>query len=301
MASFTLDTLPDLGTAVRAALELFRETPLPKLVIPFSLPVVVGSGNAEAVGRMLFRDREALFASESTFESVLQNAHHSDGVVVISASGGKHAPGIAKAAKEKGLRVALLTTTPDAPASKFADPGLTFLFPKNREPYTYNVSTYMGMLISMSGEDPKAILDHLDAIDQLPLPDFKSQNRFCVIIPPAFAPIGRMVQVKFMELFGRNIARDVETSEYMKHAVTVVPSDELFISFGEENTLWGEKERRLFVPLPPQAGPAAMMAIAYYLIGKMQAAHPPYFKEHLAEYVEHASKVFGISIPAIVE
>lgn len=301
MASFTLDLIPDLGVAVRAALELFIETPVPKLAIPFKQPLVVGSGNAEAAGRILFEDSEALFASESTFETKLAHAPCVDGVVVISASGGKHAPIIAKKAKESGKRVALITNTPDSPASQFSEPELTFVFPKNREPYTYNTSTYMGMLISKSAENPNDILAHLDVLDALQLLDFSKFEKFFVIIPPRFSHLGRMIQVKFIELFGRRIARDVETSEYIKHAVTVVPSDELFISFGEENKEWGTPDQRLFVPLPHNVGPAGMMATSYYLVGKIQSAHPPYFKQNISAYTKHVSDVFGTTISPVVD
>ena len=84
-----------------------------------------------------------------------------------------------------------------------------------------------------------------------------------------------MLNVKFIELFGRNIARDVETFEYlMKHATTVVPSDELFISFGEKNETWGDPKNRLFIPLPEGCKYGAMMAIGYTVISKIQAAYP---------------------------
>ena len=110
-----------------------------------------------------------------------------------------------------------------------------------------------------------------------------------------------MLQVKFIELFGRRIARDVETSEYMKHAVTVVPSDELFISFGEENTTWGDPGQRFHIPLPENSGYAAMMAIGYYVIAQIQKQHPPYFKDNITLYTEKASKIFGSTINPVVE
>lgn len=110
-----------------------------------------------------------------------------------------------------------------------------------------------------------------------------------------------MLEVKFIELFGREIARDVETSEYMKHAVTVVPSNELFVSFGEENIMWGDPGRRLHIPLPENADYGAMMAIGYYVIGQIQKKHPPYFKKNIVAYTEEASRIFGGAIHPIVE
>ncbi|MCI0616828.1 hypothetical protein L0244_27945, partial [bacterium] len=177
-----------------------------------------------------------------------------------------------------------------------------YVFPKNREPYTYNTSTYMGMIIGKTGESPAEIMRFLsERVDDIALPNFSRYDKYFLIVPPKFSGIIRMLQVKFIELFGRRIARDVETSEYMKHAVTVVPSDELFISFGDENTLWGKPENRLNIPLPENADYAAMMAIGYYIIARIQKQHRPYFKENIAAYTEKVSKIFGTTIASIVE
>jgi len=303
LETFDLQHIPDLDIAVLGALELFQKASLPKLHLDaYTRPLVVGSGNAEATGRILFENTDAQFASESDYERKIEGIPAIDGVIVISASGGKHAPVIAGRAKELGKRVALITNNPRADASAFVDSDQTFVFPKNREPYTYNTSTYMGMIMGASAEDPAAIESFIrERIDTLALPDFSRYDKYFLIVPTRFSGIIRMLQVKFIELFGRRIARDVETSEYMKHAVTVVPSDELFIGFGEENHTWGTSENRLTIPLPDNAGYAAMMAIGYYVIAQIQKKHPPYFKENIAAYTAEASKIFGGTIPPIVE
>lgn len=303
LTAFTLDTLPDLDVAVLGALELFQKEKLPVLDLGvYKRPLVVGSGNAEATGRILFEDSDAVFASESNYEQKLGAVPAIDSVVVISASGGKHAPSIAKRAQESGKQVALITNNPHAEAAEFVEPERIFVFPKNREPYTYNTSTYMGMILGQTREDAGSIRKFIaQRVDTLTMPDFSRYDKYFLIVPPRFSGIIRMLEVKFIELFGRRIARDVETSEYMKHAVTVVPSDELFISFGDENTAWGEPQNRLHVLLPEDAGYAAMMAIGYYVIAQIQKQHPPYFKEHIAAYAEKASEAFGSVIRPIVE
>ena len=300
---FTLDTIPDLDVAVLGALELFQKDKLPKLDIKqYRQLLVVGSGNAEATGRIIFEDTNAVFASESSFENKLKHIPDIDGIILISASGGKHAPVIAKYAKDLGKSVILITNNPNAEAAKFIEDDKIFVFPKNREPYTYNTSTYLGMILGKTNEDPEKIQKFIQQeIDTLTLPDFSQYDKYFFIVPPKFSGIIRMLEVKFIELFGRRIARDVETSEYMKHAVTVVPSEELFISFGEKNTIWGEPEKRLHIPLPENVGYATMMAIGYYVIAQIQKQHPPYFKENIALYTEKASKVFGSEIKVIVE
>lgn len=301
--TFNLDNIPDLDVTVLGALELFQKEQLPKLELDaYKRPLVVGSGNAEATGRIIFEDTDAVFASESNFESKLEHIPDIDGVILISASGGKHAPIIAKRARELGKRVTLITNNANAPAKEFVEVKNLFVFPKNREPYTYNTSTYMGMILGKTHEDPGEIQRFIkERIDAVALPDLSRFDKYFLIVPPRFSDIIRMLQVKFIELFGRRIARDVETSEYMKHAVTVVPSGELFMSFGEENNTWGARDHRLNIPLPDGAGYAAMMAIGYYAIAQIQKQHPPYFKENIKVYTEEASKIFGQTITPIVE
>lgn len=301
LKTFDTDSLPDLDTVVLGALELFAQEKVPPLKTDmYERPMVVGSGNAEATGRIIFEDKAAVFASESSYEEKLKEIESIDGVVLVSASGAKHAPIIAKRSKKAGKPVTLITNTPDAPASEYA--GETFVYPKNREPYTYNTSTYMGMIFGHTQENPENIHQFItETVSAVQFPDLSQYDKFYLIVPPEFSGIIRMLQVKFIELFGRRIARDVETAEYVKHATTVVPSDELFISFGEENTTWGEPENRLHIPLPKSVDYGALMAIAYYVIGQIQKAHPPYFKEHIDGYVQKASEEFGHEISVIVE
>ncbi len=123
---------------------------------------------------------------------------------------------------------------------------------------------------------------------------------FYLIVPPQFAGVIRMLHVKFIELFGRNIARDVETSEYVRHATTVAPSDELFISFGEANTKWGKPENRLDIPLPENADYAAMMAVGYYTVAQIQKAQTPYFKQNIASWAKYVSELYGETLDPIV-
>lgn len=45
----------------------------------------------------------------------------------------------------------------------------------------------------------------------------------------------------------------------------------------------------------------AIMAIGYYIIGKIQRANPPYFKNNIEQYMKKASKTFGHKLNPIVE
>ncbi len=306
LRSFDLEHIPNLDVAVLGALELFSQAALPQTnSIPYERPLVVGSGNAEATGRILFEDSDAVFASESNFEEKLQAVPAIDGVILLSASGAKHSPAIARTARQAGKHVTLLTNTPHSSADGELDHAHgydQYVFPKNREPYTYNTSTYMGMILGKTGEDPAAILRYLSGtIGALAWPDFSRYDKYYLIVPPQFSQMVRMLQVKFIELFGRNVARDVETSEYVRHATTIAPSDELFISFGQENTTWGKPQNRLFVPLPDNPGYGAMMAVGYYVIGQIQEAQPDYFKQNITAYTAEVSKIFNQTVTPIVE
>lgn len=306
LESFTLENLPCLDVAVLGALELFQDKLMPRLdVSNYKHPLVVGSGNAEVTGRIIFEDVDAVFASESTYEEKIRYIENIDGVVLISASGEKHAPLIARCSGDLGKHVTLITNNENAAAAEYLDnehPFDKFVYPKNREPYTYNTSTYMGMILGSTKENPKEIYDYIcNEIAHIQFPDFSAYDKFYLIIPSQFAGIKRMLHVKFIELFGRKIARDVETEEYVKHATTIVPSDELFISFGTENKHWGEPKNRLHIPLPTNANYGLMMAVSYFVIGKIQEAQPPYFVEHIEEYLKKASEIFGHEIKPIVE
>lgn len=303
--TFTLENIPDLDTVVIGALERFSGETMP--AIPFDAykrPLVVGSGNAEATGRIIFEQTDAIFASESNYESKLQNIPAIDGVILLSASGAKHAPIIAKRAKEMGKRVALITNTPNSEARQVLDlenGDGEYVFPKNREPYTYNTSTYMGMVLGYTQEDASKILQFIrENIDTMDFSKFASFDKYYVIVPTQFSGVIRMLQVKFIELFGRTMGHDVETSEYVKHATTVVPSHELFLSFGYENTSWGAEDARVNVPLPEWANYGAMIAISYYVIGKIQKQHPALFKQNIAQYTADVSVIFGEEIKPIV-
>lgn len=289
----------DLDECVIDALNLFIKQKLPVLDIQnFRRPLVVGSGGAAATGCIIFDKKDAVFADESTFEKKLKYIKNIDGVIIISSSGGKHAPIVARTAKKYGKKIVLLTNNENALAKQYAYK--TIVFPKNTEPYTYNTSTYMGFVFASTGEDPKKVLDFIRTrIDKIKLPDLKRFDKYFITVPGEFEGIIRLLNMKFIELFGRRIARDIETIEYSKHATTVVPSGELFISFGVENRHCGKY--KFYVPLPKNAGYGAMMAIGYYIIGKIQKAHPPWFKQNIAEYAKGASKLFGQEIKPIVE
>ncbi len=302
--NFTLNDLPDLHTVVFGALELFEESALPVLDLKrFARPIVIGSGNAAVAGRVLFTDTDAVFADESSYKTRLSALPAIDGAYVISASGSKHAVGIVEYLTERSIPTILFTNNPSAPAKQLLPQGSTYTFPRNREPYTYNTSTYMGMLLAKTHEDPVQIRSYLES-ELIPMiPDgLSAYTAFYFIIPERFTMMAEMFETKFNELFGPRVVFRVFTNEQTKHAKTVVPLDtELFVNFGESEPYFGRKGGRVHVAVPEWIQSAGFMALVYTFIGYIQMQLPPYFKEHIVEYTNEVSAVFGSAIDPIVE
>lgn len=304
LESFTLATLPDLDVVTLGALERFAADGVPAVARDmFTKPLVIGSVNAAETGKIIFADQAAVFANQDSYERMWRSHPDIDGAIIVSASGSKHAVSIVQTLTAAGVPTVLLTTDPNAPAAAHLPADSVYVFPRNREPYTYNTSTYLGMIFGARGEDPAAIRSHIETQVAPMIPQhFGEYDAFFCMIPPEFGVVRGMLRTKFDELFGSRVCGRVFTYEEAKHAKTVVPYErECFVSFGVENDAFGDPARRVRIPLPDAAGPAALMAVGYYTIGHIQKQHPPYFKEHIAEYAREASRIFGTTISPIVE
>jgi hypothetical protein len=156
------NNLPNLNESVLAALDFFSKNKPPRLNLKqFDFPIVVGSGNAYNTGQIIFSGQPAIIANESCFKKTLSDYRKLiknktiKQAVVISASGEKDSVWETKLAQKNGLKTTLLTCRGDSAAAKLAD--RVIVYKKLPEPYTYNVSTYLGIILSTTGEDPKKI------------------------------------------------------------------------------------------------------------------------------------------------
>ena len=243
-------------------------------------------------------DKDAVFCDESNYQEKLKHNLAIDGATLISASGGKHAPIIAQELHKKKIETRLLTNNHNAPARIHA--AKTYVFPKLPEPYTYNTSTYMGMILAKTKEDPQEIINYLKEIKEMVPNNLSQYDAFVIVVPEEFDLVREMFLTKFHELFGPMISARICTPEQMKHAKTVIPSDtELFISLGYRNDSFGKN--RLNIPLQSNANFGMIMALGYFVIGHIQKQHPPYFKENIESYTKEISKIFGQEIKPIVE
>ena len=295
--------LPTLDTIVLDTIDLFKnQKNLPKLDLSsFRTPLVVWSGNGYYTGRILFRNLGAFFATESEIESKLEHISSITDVVVISASGEKHAPIILDAAKKHQKNTLLISSSQSSSGRDIADTSI--IMPKIAEPYTYNTSTYFGYILA---EDPTIDLAQLREFitntleNELSKIDFSQYTGFCIVVPDQFVLLREMLEVKFIELFGRKLGRDVFSYEQMKHATTVVKDPkELFICFGNNSGIrYGDNQINL--PIFDTEHYSAMMLVGYYTIGKIQVAFPPYFMESIEQYCIDAKTQSGFTISPMV-
>jgi hypothetical protein len=303
LAEFDIANLPNLDVVVLGALDLFSTTPTNFVLPNFKRPIVIGSAGSLGAGKMMFAKHDVVFADESTYEEVLNHYSGIDGAIIISASGGKHAFSAARYLRDRQLPTVLLTNNREAPASEFIDSDKVFVFPKNREPYTYNTSTYLGMVLAQTHESPSAIKDFIShQVDHQIIKNLADYNAFVFIVPSHLSHITTMIRIKFEEMFMPLVVGRAYSAEEIKHAKAVIVSDkELFISLGVDNEYYGLSDNRLHISLPEQADYGAIMAIAYYLVGKIQEAHPAYFKNNVVPLCERMSVVFGSTMNPIVE
>ena len=301
---FTLSDLPDLDEVVLSALEFLSTQSLPPLdVQAHSRPLVIGSGNALEAGRLIFAETDAVYAHEGNYEEAISRSPLVDAFYVFSASGSKHAVHITERLGSMNRSLYLITNTVNASASEYVANECVHIYPRMREPYSYNTSTYLSMILGSSHESPLEIHKYIASvvIPCIPL-NIGSFDSYVCIVPPEYSLHTPMFQTKFDELFGSEVYARVFTSEEIKHAKTVVTSDsECFISFGKENTTFGDAQNRIHIPLPDSGGPATILSIGYYVIGNIQRMKPPYFKSNIVEYTKQASQIFGSEILPIVE
>lgn len=297
-----MDKIISLDGNVLLALDFFSKNNPPSLNIDkFNLPFVIGSGNAYNTGLILFSEKAAIFADESNFKKLIvafDRAIHNKLIteaVIISASGSKDSVWEIELAKKYSLNTSLLTTKEESDAAKIADK--VYLFKSIDEPYTYNVSTYMGMILSTTKEDPVRIKSF---ITSLKFPDnFSSYKSYSFVVPDKYMHICPMLDIKKSELFGPNLSMRAFSQGHARHAKFVIRSrDELVISLGVANDYFGDPKQRWSIDLPDEINFAGIMAITYYIVGKIQNSKPQYYKENIENYVnDYGPKAYGGTKP----
>lgn len=290
--------IPTLDEIVLQSLDFFVKTPPPSLDISgFSYPFVIGSGNASHTGRIIFSGRAAVIGDESNFKALAEAYKEAisqkliKDTVVISASGEKDSVWEIEFAKSLGLKTTLLTCKPQSTAAKIAD--AVYAYKSIAEPYTYNTSTYLGMILSTTHENPELIKQ---CIGKLALPpNFGSYEAYAFVLPDKFQSVAPMVDIKRDELFGPHVMIRANSQGISRHAKFVHPwENELVISIGNENPYFGHPDHRWFIPLSENAGFGTVECLSYYLVGLIQKAKPDYFMQHIEAFcTNYGPKAYG--------
>lgn len=290
--------IPYLDEIVHSSLDFFVENP--PLIIDiskFSLPFVVGSGNAINTGKILFSEHAAIFADESNFKTtvsaykpVVEKGLIRD-AVIISASGEKDSVWESELSKKLGLKTTLLTCKPNSTAAKIADRVISYK--SIAEPYTYNTSTYLGMILSATGENPREIKQYISNL-VLPL-GFDQYISYAFILHDMFVNIAPMIMVKGDELFGPHVMIRAVAEGHARHAKFVHRWDkELVMSLGVVNKYFGDPAHRWDIRLPTGTNFGFVMAVTYYLCGMIQKAKPPYFMKNVGVFCsDYGPKAYG--------
>lgn len=297
-----MSNIKNLDQAVIDALTFFENNPPSPLDLNnFDFPFVVGSGNAYNTGMILFSEKAAVFADESNFKKTIpayKKAIENKVItqaIVISASGGKDSVWELELAKENRLSTTLLTTKAESEAARIAD--TVYVFQSIDEPYTYNISTYMGMILASTHENPTEIKNF---IENLKFPEnFSNYKSYSFVLSDKYVNICPMLDIKKSELFGSHLSLRAFSQGHARHAKFVVRSkEELVMSINQENEFFGDPESRWNINLPEDFNFSSVMAVTYYILGMIQEAKPPYFKENIGSYVnDYGPKAYGKDEP----
>jgi fructoselysine-6-P-deglycase FrlB-like protein len=277
----------NLNQTVIETLNFFLKNPAKKISFHKSkLSLAVGSVNAKNTAKMLLANQATIYADESNLKSILKTHQPLikqkiiDQAVIISASGEKDAVWEIKALKKLGLKTTLLTCNPEASTIKLADN--FHIFPKISEPYSYNFSTYLSMLLSFYQENPSQIKKFLE---NLKIPkNFKSFKYFSFILDDKYRAIAEMIKVKDDEMFAAKSSLRAFSFGQARHAKFIYQNkNEMVISFGK-NQYFGHPKNRWEIDLSKNHNYAFTLSLAYYLVGLIQEQKPDYFKRSLKDY-----------------
>jgi len=294
--------LINLNQAVYNALKFFSKNKLPQAQFKkIQFPLVVGSGNAYNTGTILFAKQPAIFADESNFKAILKKYHALlkkrviKEAVIISASGEKDSVWELEAAQKHKLKTTLLTCSPDSSAAKIA--GKVISYRKLSEPYTYNTSTYLGMILSLTKESPEKILSFLKTV-KLPR-NFRNYTSYTFVLPDQFIEICDMLNIKGRELFGPHLQVRAYSEGHSRHAKFVHRDrNELVIGLGVKNKYFGDSKSRVDIKTPKNADFGLILCLGYSIIGQIQEVKPPYFQKNIKKFCQdYGPKAYSHSKP----
>ena len=290
--------ISSLDQIVLQSLDFFATNPPQKFNLGnYKLPFVVGSGNAFNTGKIIFSQTASIFADETNFKQLIEsyspiiNQGLIKQAVIISASGEKDSVWEVELAKKYGLATTLLTCKPNSSAAKLADQ--TLGFKSIAEPYTYNTSTYLGMILAATNENPA---DIKKIIQDTSFPqNFNGYSSYAFILPDEYGNIAPMIDIKRDELFGPHLVIRAYPQGHARHAKFIHRWDqELVISINQPNPYYGHPNHRWQIDLPSSTSFATILALTYYICGRIQSLKPKYFETNISEYCsDYGPKAYG--------
>ena len=153
------------------------------------------------------------------------------------------------------------------------------------------------MILGATHEDPSRIKDF---ISSLSLPSaYADYKAYSFVIPDKYMYITPMLDIKKSELFGPYLSLRAFSEGRARHANFIMRSkDELVISIGVNNHYYGHPDHRMHIDLPAHIDFAGVMAVTYYLTGKIQESKPSYYKENINSYAkDYGPKAYGKTEP----
>lgn len=292
MSTFSADNPPTLDIAVLAALQHIGQLQKAGLSSPClnfdgaARIIGVGSGNGGNTVAILVNPADSNAADESDLADRLAIGSYSH-AIVVSASGEKDAPDVIVQLQAKGIVVELLTCDPQSTGAKLADKVTTF--PLGREPISYNVLTYLSMVMANTFEQAEDILKYLDKISPLiKAEDFAGRAGFTFIIPARFKIIKDMLAIKFNELFEHHLGFYACTGAFAtRHIVSLVQNHKaMYVNLDPDFDLSVLKLKcpHKNIPLPPDCDWGLAYAASYWLVGLIQRANEPWFAQSVVDY-----------------
>ena len=149
------------------------------------------------------------------------------------------------------------------------------------------------MILSATKENPADIKSYIESLE---LPEnFEKYKSYAFVLPDKYMQVCPMIVIKREELFGPHVSLRAFPQGHARHAKFVHRTeDELVISIGEKNEFFGHPDHRWDILPPENIGFGGIMAMTYYIVGKIQKSKPQYFKESIGNYVsDYGPKAYG--------
>lgn len=246
-----------LDRYVTKTLESLEGWAIPEVPLGKGLNLFMGSGNASQVAGIFANHFGGFAANAAGYRRFAGYAGRFDEKVIISASGGKDAVGMAEAFKKDCI---LLTCAENPPAAEFARE--VIVFPSFKEPPSYNVSTYASMFRALEPEEDVSKIG--EYIGSLEVPGLGRQSFIPVIAGDGDEALAQMCATKIRETLGvGSVGKGVSEAAHGWFLHDRPEELALCLNLAQ----FEPAKKRLHINYPSALG---LMLSVYYLIGKNQ-------------------------------